>query len=311
MGKELIILCGPTASGKSAVAMALCEQIGGELVSCDSMQLYRGMDIGTAKPTLTDRQRVPHHMIDVLDPEEKCSAAKYRELATPVIEGIFGRGKTPVLCGGTGLYINALTKPLGFSVESDPSLRARLTERGQTPEGKQALHDALCAVDPESAQRLHTNDVRRVIRALEVHQLSGKTLSEQMRIDAGRLGDYPARLFALDWPRELLYARIDLRVEQMIEAGLVGEVRALLDVGLPRSGTAMQAIGYKEIVAVLDGNITMGEAVAQIQQSTRNYAKRQLTWFGRDERVIWINAQGHSAAQIARQLMEDTIKCIG
>ncbi len=308
MKEELIVLCGPTASGKSAVALALCELLGAELVSCDSMQLYRGMDIGTAKPTADERSRVPHHLIDALQPDENCSAARYRELALPIIRSLFEVGKQPVLCGGTGLYIDALTKPLGFSVEGDPAIRASFEREAERPEGKQRLHARLREIDPDSAERLHENDVRRVIRALEVHALTGVTLTEQMARDAVRVGDYPAWLYALDWPRDVLYARIDARVDAMIEQGLIGEVENLLQTGLSRDGTAMQAIGYKEIAAALSGEISMKHAVDQIKQATRNYAKRQLTWFRRDKRVTWIPAEGCSADEIARTIFEEVTR---
>lgn len=302
--KELIVICGPTASGKSALAVELSRRILGAVVSCDSMQLYRSMDIGTAKPTSGEMAGVQHHMVDVLDPSEACSAAAYREMAKPIIDGLFECGIRPVLCGGTGLYIDALTKPLGFSIQGDPEVRAGLERIAAGPNGKAALHGMLSGIDPESADRLHENDVRRVIRAIEVHRLTGLTLTEQMKLDAGRASDYPAKLFALDWPRDVLYARIDRRVDLMIAQGLVREVQALLDHGLPRDSTAMQAIGYKEIVRALDGEITMQTAIDDIKQGTRNYAKRQLTWFRRDDRVRWLEADGRTIAQITDKIME-------
>lgn len=263
------------------------------------MQLYRGMDIGTAKPSAGDRARVTHYMLDVLDPSERCSAARYREMAVPVIDTLCAGGIQPVLCGGTGLYIDALTKPRGFSVEGNPALRAELEALD-----KRQLHGMLRQIDPESAARLHVNDVRRVIRAIEVHRLTGITLTQQLQSDKEKPGDYPAKLFALDWPRDVLYERIDRRVDQMIGGGLVDEVRALLDTGVPRDATAMQAIGYKEIAQALGGEVSMDEAVASLKQATRNYAKRQLTWFRRDERVRWIEAAGKSAMDIAMQIMQ-------
>lgn len=301
---ELIVITGPTASGKSMIALELCARIGGELVSCDSMQLYRGMDIGTAKPTDEERSMVRHHMIDVLDPGEPCSAAAYREMAKTVLDALFMDGAQPVLCGGTGLYINALTKPLGFSGEGDPALRAELAR--QSPE---ELYRQLERIDPQSAKRLHANDVRRVIRAIEVFHVSGRTLTEQMRADQERTADYSARLFALEWPRDVLYARIDRRVDDMVERGLIGEVRSLLDAGLAPGSTAMQAIGYKEIASALSGEIgDMRQAIEQIKQRTRNYAKRQLTWFRRDERVRWIPAQRRTIGQIIDEVMEEIKK---
>ena len=305
MNERLLILCGPTASGKSAVAMNICEGIHSPLVCCDSMQLYRRMDIGTAKPTLDEQARVKHFMFDVLEPGESCSAAKYRDLALPILQDIFSMGEQSVLCGGTGLYINALTKPLGFSVESDPALRAELEARAVDDEGKLALHKELSQIDPESAARLHPNDARRVIRAIEVYRLAGMTLTEQNRLDAIRPADYQANLYAIDWSRDVLYERIDRRVDEMIDMGLVNEVQGLLDEGLGDSGTAMQAIGYKEIACALRGEMTMNEAIDWLKRATRNYAKRQLTWFRRDERVNWIAAQDRSVQQMADEIWED------
>ena len=270
----------------------------GELVSCDSMQLYRGMDIGTAKPTSTERELVPHHLLDVLDPNEKCSAARYRDLAKPQIDALFTNGIQPILCGGTGLYIDALTKPRGFSIEGDSALREDLASMD-----KQLLHDKLAQLDPDSAVRLHVNDVRRVIRAIEVYQLTGITLTEQLKQDSMKMGDYQSMLFALDWPRELLYERIDRRVDEMMEEGLIDEVRRLLNAGIPVGSTALQAIGYKEIITVLCGHVRMEQAIDQIKQATRNYAKRQLTWFRRDSRVHWIEANNRSIDSIAGEMI--------
>jgi len=300
---ELIVITGPTASGKSACALELCERISGALVSCDSMQLYRGMDIGTAKPFARERAAVEHFMIDVLDPDERCSAAAYREMATPIIERLFSLGVQPVLCGGTGLYIDALTRPLGFSVEGDAAVRAELAAILDEKGGKQRLHDMLAAADPESARRLHENDTRRVIRALEVIRLTGYTLTEQARHDAERVGDFRARLFAPDWPRDALYRRIDRRVDEMIERGLVEEVRSLMD-ALPPGATAMQAIGYKEIVRALRGGCSLDDAISDIKRGTRNYAKRQLTWFRRDPRVRWIPAEGRAPGAIVDEITD-------
>lgn len=296
---RLLILCGPTASGKSSCALTLCKLLVAELVSCDSMQLYRGMDIGTAKPTPAERKLVPHHLLDVLDPTEKCSAVRYRDLAKPVINSLFSKGIQPVLCGGTGLYIDALTKPRSFSIEGDPILREELTSMG-----KQSLHDMLTQFDPDSAARLHVNDVRRVMRAVEVYRLTGRTLTEHLRKDTQKPGDYEAMLFALDWPRELLYERIDRRVDEMMEAGWIDEVKHLLNASFPTSSTALQAIGYKEIIAALSGKTNMENAINQIKQATRNYAKRQLTWFRRDDRVRWIKAETRSIDSISSEMLD-------
>ncbi len=301
--RELLIICGPTASGKTAVAVEICREIGGEVVSADSMQIYRGMDIGTAKPSEEEKRGVPHHLLDIIDPGELYSVAAYREKAVEAIEDIFARGKTPVVCGGTGLYIDALTRPMGFSAQGDESIRRRLEEIAEQSGGRERLHDMLREVDPESADRLHVNDVRRVVRALEIHQLTGRTLTEQRASDRAREGAYRGRHYGLSWPREALYHRIDQRVLEMVQAGLTNEVEALLQGGLGADTTAMQGIGYKEIARAMAGACTLDEAVSRIQQATRNYAKRQLTWFRRDERVKWIEAAGRSAWDISREIL--------
>jgi tRNA dimethylallyltransferase len=301
--RELLIICGPTASGKTAVAVEICLALGGEVVSADSMQIYRGMDIGTAKPKPEEARGVAHHLLDIAEPGEAYSVATYRERAIEAIEDIFARGRTPVVCGGTGLYIDALTRPLGFSAQGDESVRKPLEEIASREGGRERLHAMLREVDPQSADRLHVNDVRRVIRALEIFQLTGKTLSEQRALDSGREGAYRGRLVGLSWPREELYARIDRRVDQMMADGLVKEVEALLSGGLCGRATAMQGIGYKEVARALAGECAMAEAVERVKQATRNYAKRQLTWFRRDERVTWIEASGRGARDISREIL--------
>ncbi len=299
----LTVIAGPTASGKTAVAVALCKRIGGEVVSADSMQLYRGMDVLSAKPTPEEMGGVPHHMIGVADPAQRYSAARYRDEARAAIADVLARGRKPVLCGGTGLYIDAVTKPMEFSERCDSALRRELLEMAEQPGGRRRLHDMLAEIDPEAAARLHENDVRRVSRAIEVYRLTGRTQSEQAKLDARREGDYREAMFALDWPREELYRRIDARVDRMLEAGLVDEVRALMRGGESHP-TAMQAIGYKEIAAALEGRISMDEAVALVKKLSRNYAKKQMTWFKRDPRTVWIPAADRSAGDIAAEILQ-------
>ena len=299
----LIVVAGPTASGKTACAVELCRMIEGEVVSADSMQIYRGMDVLSAMPTQEEMCGVPHHMLAIADPSEKYSAAMYRDCANGVIEDIHARGKKAVVCGGTGLYINALTRPLSFSERSDEKLHDELMAMADEPGGKRKLHDMLKAVDPESAARLHENDVRRVARAVEIYRLTGVTQTEQSRLDAQREGDYNETIFALDWPRDVLYTRIGVRVDEMLKNGLVEEVRRLMK-DSERYPTAAQAIGYKEIAAALMGRMKMDEAVDLVKQATRNYAKRQLTWFRRDPRTIWIPAAGRTSAEIASDMRE-------
>ena len=300
---RLVVVAGPTASGKTACAVELCRLIDGEVVSADSMQIYRGMDVLSAMPTEAEMRGVPHHMLGVADPSEKYSAATYRGQANAVIAQIRARGNQPVVCGGTGLYIDALTRPMSFSERSDERLHAELMAMADEPGGRRRLHEMLAKVDPESAARLHENDVRRVARALEIFRLTGVTQTKHARRDALREGDYDETLFALDWPREALYRRIDQRVDNMLAAGLVEEVRRLM-ADEERYPTAAQAIGYKEIAAALLGRTSMDEAVARVKQATRNFAKRQLTWFRRDPRTIWIPAQGRSSGEIAEEIRD-------
>lgn len=299
---NLIVICGPTASGKTGVAIELCKEVKGEVVSADSMQIYRDMDIGTAKPDETEKQGITHHLIDIADPSERYSAAAYREKAIEGLGAIEQRNHIPILCGGTGLYIDAITKPMSFSRQSDPEIRTQLEYIASSEGGKLLLHTMLAEIDPESAARLHVNDVRRVVRAIEVFRLTGKTMTEQAREDARREGGIPATLYAIDWPREILYERIDRRVDEMIERGLISEVETLLERGLSDQSTAMQALGYKEIVSFLRGECAQEEAIEQIKRRTRNYAKRQLTWFRRDERTVWIPAVGKSVQDISREI---------
>lgn len=303
---RLIVIGGPTASGKTAAAVRLCQKIGGEVVSSDSMQIYRGMDIGTAKPFPDEMGGIPHHLLSIADPGEKYSAAAYRELALQAINSIYACGRQPVVCGGTGLYIDALTKPMSFADHTgSEELRAELTALSETMVGKLRLHNMLREIDPESADRLHVNDVRRVIRAIEVYRMTGRTITEQAKLDSQREGDFDVVMFALSWPRDVLYDRINRRVDEMMKFGLVDEVKRLLNNGLTKGSTAMQALGYKEIVQALDGEISMEDAVDAIKQGSRHYAKRQLTWFRRDERVHWIEAPGKSIDQIVDEMIKE------
>lgn len=303
MKPKLIVIAGPTASGKTACAVSLCQKIGGEVVSADSMQIYRGMDVLSAKPAPDEMQGIPHHMLGIADPAEKFSAARYRDMARQVISGVYDRGKMPVLCGGTGLYINAVTRPMEFSEKCDEALRQELLAMAEQPGGRKRLHDMLSEIDPEAARKLHENDVRRVTRAIEVYRLTGLTQSQQAALDAQREGDYAETLFALEWPRDELYRRIDIRVDMMLEAGLIDEVR-MLRKDEQRHPTALQAIGYKEIAAALDGRMAMEDAVNLVKQLSRNYAKKQLTWFRRDPRTVWIEAMGKSADRITDEMID-------
>ena len=307
----LPVVAGPTASGKTACAVALCRLIGGEVISADSMQIYAGMEILSAAPTRAEMAGIAHHMIGCVDPASGYSADAYREDAKACIADIASRGKVPVLCGGTGLYINAVTRPMSFSSQrSDEAMHEQLMKMGETPEGKRKLHDMLRQIDPESAGRVHENDVRRVSRAIEIYKLTGMTLSEHSRLDMQREGDFREIIFAPDWPREALYRRIDARVDEMLKQGLVEEVRTLI-ASEQRHPTALQAIGYKEIAAALRGEITMEHAVWLTKKASRNLAKRQLTWFRRDPRVIWLEAEAESAETLAAQMQRVIVDRFG
>jgi len=291
MSSKIVVITGPTASGKTWLAVELAKRYGGEVVSADSMQIYRRMDIGTAKPTAEEMQGIAHHMLDVADPGEDFSAARYVDMASRCVEDILARGALPILAGGTGLYLDSLLSGRTFAA-FDPSspLRSQLEER-YAREGGQALLEELARTDPEAAARLHPNDAKRIVRALEVWLTTGKTITQHDRETKALPPRYDALTLSLDFERrEDMWDRIDRRVDRMMEAGLAGEVRALLDSGVPRRCTAMQAIGYKEMVPVVSGDMAAEDAAAQIKLRSRQYAKRQRTWFRRDKQakpLIW------------------------
>ena len=288
MSKRIVVVAGPTASGKTELSLALAERLNGEIVSADSMQIYRGMDIGTAKPTIGGRRGIPHHMLDVAEPGDDWSVSRYEQQASNCVDDILRRGRLPILCGGTGLYINAVISGAGFQASgADSGIRAAL-EKQWDDQGADAMCARLRAVDPESAARLHPNDRRRIIRALEVYELTGETISEHNRRTRERPPRYDAVMLGLKTdPRDVLYQRIDRRVGKMVEQGLIEEARSLWQRGVLK-GTAAQAIGYKELIDYFESRKTLDEALRAIQQKSRNYAKRQLTWFQADDRIHWI-----------------------
>lgn len=291
MKPVVLALVGPTGSGKTRTAIRLCQALNAEIVSMDSMQVYRGMDIGTAKPTKAEMATAPHHMIDVVDPDQMFTVSMYREMACEAIDGILTRGRTPLLVGGTGLYLQAISYEMSLGENgADHALREELHRIAGETNGPQRLHERLQRVDPATAEKLHPNDVRRVIRALEIYATSGRAKSAQAD-EQRREGPYHVLVYGLSLPRDQMYARINARVDEMISNGLVGEVRGLLDRGIePRpEGGAMQAIGYKEIVSALRGEMTMERAVELIKQGSRRYAKRQWTWFRHDSRTKWFD----------------------
>ncbi len=296
--RKLLVICGPTASGKSTLAVECAKRADGEIVSADAFLVYRGLNIGTAKPTAEERQGIVHHLIDVADPRESFSVSDYEKLALAAVEDILARGKTPVLCGGTGFYMNAVLFPHAFgSAPASEEIRARY-EAVAREEGREALHARLAAVDPESAEKLHKNDVKRVIRALEIFEQTGKKKSAQTDGDLPR---YPFEAFMFDFPRSELYARIDRRTGEMLRAGLIEEVRALLAAGVPENAQSMQGIGYKEVVEFLKNGTEESTLSDIIQKNTRNYAKRQLTFFKKTPNLHKIAPKG--AEEAAEEVM--------
>lgn len=286
MPPQVVCVVGPTASGKTALGVWLAKHYNGEVVSCDSMQIYRRMDIGTAKPTREEMDGVPHHMIDVADPEEDYSAERYRREAVPVVDDILARGKLPIIVGGTGLYLDALLNGHDFAVKST-GWREKLQKK-YDEEGIQPLWEALTEIDPESATRLHPMDTKRVIRALEVWYETGETISAHNAATRLLPPRYTALKLGLNYEnRADLYARIDARVEEMAASGLVDEVRALLESGVSSGCTAMQAIGYKELCAAVEDDGDLTAALDEVKLRSRQYAKRQLTWFRRDRTTQW------------------------
>ena len=306
---NLICIAGPTASGKTALSIALAQELGGEIVSCDSMQVYRRMDIGTAKPTKEEMAGIPHHMLSVAEPWEDFSVGKYCHMATPIVDDILARGKTAIIVGGTGLYMDALIKGNDFAPVPSTGRREEL-EKLAAEKGIEAVIGQLQAVDPESAARLHPSDQKRIIRAMEVYLETGETITEHNRKTQQLPPRYRPLWFALeDADRANLYARIDRRVEMMLEAGLLAEIEGLLAEGVPETATSMQAIGYKEFVDALQGRSSIETATALVQQSSRKYAKRQLTWFRRNSAIHWLRREENDGtAQIiakARQVITE------
>ena len=289
---EILVIAGPTAAGKTAVSIAMAKRYGGEVVSCDSMQLYKYMDIGSAKPSPEEMDGVPHHMIDVIDPREDFSVAVYQEMAKAAIADILERGRLPVICGGTGLYLNALLYEMDFGPSRRDSDYRRDLEKLAEEKGEKALHARLAAVDPASAERIHPHNIKRVIRALEAAELDGRPLTAFENVRK-RSDAYTARLLGVTWDRPVLYRRIDERVDRMLAAGLEKEVRGLMARGFTSDDIAMKGIGYKELIDHFNGLYPYDEAVRLIKRNTRHYAKRQLTWFRKYEDMVWFNGSAY------------------
>lgn len=289
MKKPLIVLTGPTAVGKTKLSIALAKAVNGEIISADSMQVYRYMDVGSAKITPDEMDGVPHHLVDVLDPTEDFNIVLFQQLAKKSMEEIYSKGKIPILVGGTGFYIQALTRDIDFTQsEQDDSYRQEL-ETLAAEKGNTFLHDMLASVDPKSAEDIHENNVKRVIRALEFYKQNGTRISEHNEEQKEHVSPYNLAYFVLNAPRPLLYERIDARVDEMLKNGLVEEVKTLQRMGCHRGMVSMQGLGYKEILAWLEGEYPYDEAVRILKRDTRHFAKRQLTWFRREGEVTWVD----------------------
>lgn len=290
MKQKLIVVAGPTASGKTRLAIDIAKSVNGEIVNADSMQIYKYMNIGSAKPTLEEQSEAKHHLIDFLEPDEEFSVANYTELAHKVIAEIASRGKVPIMCGGTGLYINSVVNDITFGeIETDYKLREELNELAKQ-HGSQYLLDILKEFDPVSAQRLHPGNLRRIVRAIEFYRTTGIPISEHQEMTKQKESRYEPLMLCVKWDREVLYDRINKRVDIMMNDGLLDEVKQLMEMGYTKELNSMKGIGYKEIIDYFEGNMSLEDTVNLIKQSSRRYAKRQLTWFRRDKRIHWLDA---------------------
>ena len=286
---KIIVIGGPTATGKTKLSVELAKKYNGEIISADSVQIYKKLDIGSAKPTKEEMSHIPHHMIDILEPIETFSVADFVERAKKYIEDISSRGKLPIIVGGTGLYISSLVNNVSFAEgETDLALREELNKKAEKI-GALALHNELKQIDAEAASNIHPNNVKRVIRALEIYYSTGKTMTEHNEMSMLVPSPYDAKMYALTAEREVIYDRINKRVDIMVTDGLFDEVDSLLKSGVTKDMQSMQGIGYKEIVAYFEGEFSKEEAICAVKQNSRRYAKRQLTWFNRDERYTWLD----------------------
>lgn len=302
MNLPLIIITGPTGVGKTKVSIELAKELKAEIVSADSMQIYRYMNIGTSKPTLEERQGIPHYMIDIIEPDEEYSVAQYKIQAEEKIEGVFKKGKIPLLVGGTGLYIKSIIHGLSVGPPPDKAIRERLRREGDIY-GKEYLYDNLKRIDPLSAKKIHPHDLRRIIRALEVYEVTGKPISFFQNLNQRRFENHPVVIIGLIKDRLELYKDINMRVDRMIEMGLVLEVKGLLDLGYNEDLVSMQAHGYKEIIRYLKGEYDLYEAIRILKRNVRRYAKRQLTWWRKEDNVRWIKIKENEG-------LEDILKKI-
>lgn len=298
--EKVIVICGPTASGKTALSIELAKRIDGEIISCDSMQIYKDMDIGTAKPTIEEMQGIKHYLIDFVSPDERYSVADYKKDAKIAIKEILQKGKVPIIVGGTGLYVDSLIYEIEYpNIEFDEEYRQKLEQIAEH-KGLEKLYQQAKEIDPEAIQKISENDKKRILRILEIYHATGKNKTEQEKESRKKEVEYDYKVFALSWDREKLYERINKRVDIMIEQGLIDEVRQIYQ-KYEKFPTAMQGLGYKEVVEYLNKEITKEEMIEKIKQETRRYSKRQLTWFRKNKQTIWLNAQSE---------LEDNIKLI-
>lgn len=309
--RPLVVLTGPTAVGKTALSIAFAKAIQGEIISADSMQVYRGMDIGSAKIREEEMDGIPHHLLNILEPDEPFNVMIFQQLAKKAIREIYDRGHIPILTGGTGFYIQSVLYDISFTEESDITVREGL-EREANEKGAEYLHEKLAKVDPATAENIHANNIKRVIRALEFYELNGYPLSQHNETERRKSSPYLFRYYVLNEPREILYERIEKRVDQMLTEGLVAEVEALKERGCTRDMVSMQGLGYKEILDYLAGVCTLEEAIDTIKKETRHFAKRQLTWFRREKEVTWVEKGSFKdAPELLTFLIEDYKKYIG
>ena len=290
MRQKVIVICGPTASGKTALSIELAKKINGEIVSADSMQIYKDMDIGTAKPTVEEMQGIEHYLIDFVPPDDRYSVADYKIDAKKAIKKILEKGKTPIIVGGTGLYVDSLIYEIEYpNIEFDENYRKELEEQVEK-QGLDKLYEQAKIIDPQAIEKISKNDKKRILRVLEIYHATGKTKTEQEVESRKKEVEYDYKVFALNWDREKLYERINKRVDIMIEQGLIEEVKQISK-KYNKFPTAMQGLGYKEVVEYLEGNCTKEEMIEKIKKETRHYAKRQLTWFRKNSQTIWLNGQ--------------------
>lgn len=308
MNKKLVVIAGPTASGKTSVSIELAKRINGEIISADSMQIYKYMDIGSAKVTEEEKQGITHYLVDQLDPSEGFSVTRFQRMAKEAMDKIYAKGKIPIIAGGTGFYIQAVVKDIDFSITDEEEKAREEVEEFYLEKGKEALHQWLMEIDPSSGVSIHSNNLKRVKRAIEYYLLTGEPISTHNEKEKVKESPYDVDYFVLTMERELLYHRINHRVDLMIEAGLVEEVEKLKRMEYVKEMTAMQGLGYKEMFEYLEGDLTLDEAIYKIKRDTRHFAKRQLTWFRREKDIKWIHVD-HYAYDVTK-ICDEIVKNI-